>query len=159
MEIRLAKIEDIAQLTHLKKPQKEQHVKMFHDNQIDRLKDMEKGEAIYLVAEEENQIIAHLLLRLNGTTYEPGYPNMNDLYVAQEKRQRGIGSKLVDEAEKIAKEKGYAKISLAVNPTLNPKAKALYEHLGYRQTDTKPYLDGIYDGDEDWVVDMVKNLL
>lgn len=158
MKIRIATSEDISHLTHLKKPQKEYHVKIFHDNQIKRLKDMENEEAIYLVAEEDNKIIAHLLLKMNGTSYEPAYPNMNDLYVAEEMRNMGIGSKLIQEAEKITKQKGYRKISLAVNPTLNPKAKELYERLGYQQTDTKPYLDGVYDGDEDWVIDMVKKL-
>lgn len=49
-------------------------------------------------------------------------------------------------------------MSLAVNPNLNPKAKMLYERLGYTQTKTALYLDGIYDGDEDWVIDMVKEL-
>jgi phosphinothricin acetyltransferase len=158
MNIRRATSQDIEQLTRLKKPQKVHHVKKFHDNQIKRLDDMEKGEAIYLVAEEDGQIIAQLLLKMNGTAYEPDYPNMNDLYVSEEKRGMGIGSKLINEAERIAKEKGYSKVSLAVNPIFNPKAKALYERLGYHRTDTEPYLDGVYDGDEDWVIDMVKNL-
>lgn len=158
MQIRTATSNDISQLTYLKKPQKEHHVKMFHNNQLNRLDEMEKGKALYLVAEEDNKIIAHLLLKLNGIPTEPGYPNMNDLYVSEEKRNMGIGSELVREAERIIKEKGYSKISLAVNPTLNPKAKALYERFGYHQTATKSYLDGVYDGDEDWVIDMVKEL-
>lgn len=158
MKIRTATPDDIPQLTHLKKPQKERHVKMFHDNQIKRLDGMVKEEEIYLVVEDNGQIIAHLLLKLHGIPTEPGYPNMNDLFVLENKRNMGIGSILVKEAEKIVKEKGNSKISLAVNPTINPKAKALYERLGYKQTETKAYLDGVYDGDEDWVIDMVKKL-
>jgi len=158
MNIRVATQNDISQLTYLKKPQKEHHVKMFHDNQIKRLDEMEKGESIYLVIEDDNLIVAHLLLKLQGIPTEPGNPNMNDLYVLEEKRNLGIGSKLVKEAEKIVKEKGFSKISLAVNPTLNPKTITLYERLGYKQTETKSYLDGVYDGNEDWVIDMVKEL-
>ena len=158
MKLRPATSEDIVQLTQLKKPQKEHHRKIFHENQIKRLKEMGDGEAMYLVVEENNTVTAHIFLKMYGTTSEPDYPNMNDLYVAEEKRNKGLGSKLIREAEKIVQEKGYTKISLAVNPTLNPKAKALYERLGYKQTDTELYLDGIYDGDEDWVIDMVKEL-
>ncbi len=158
MKIRTATLGDISQLTHLKRPQKEHHVKMFHDNQLKRLKEVENGEALYLIAEEERKIVAHLLLKLKGITTESGYPNMNDLYVLEEKRNFGIGSELVKEAERIVKEKGYSKISVAVNPTLNHRAKALYERLGYKQTESESYLDGVYDGDEDWVIDMVKIL-
>lgn len=88
MNIRVATQDDISQLTHLKKPQKEHHVKMFHDNQIKRLDEMEKRESIYLVVEDDNLIVAHLLLKLQGIPTEPGYPNMNDLYVL-EKMQFG----------------------------------------------------------------------
>lgn len=158
MHIRRATENDISQLTHLKKPQKEHHVQMFHDNQIKRLKDMEEGTVVYLVLEHDDNIIAHILLKLHGIPTESDYPNINDLYVAEEERDKGFGSMLIQEAERIVKEKGYAKISVAVNPTLNFKAKALYERLGYHQTRTKSYLDGVYDGDEDWVVDMVKAL-
>ena len=66
MKIRRATAKDIPQLTYLKKPQKENHVKIFHDNQIKRLDKIEKGEVIYLVVEDDNQIIAHLLLKLHG---------------------------------------------------------------------------------------------
>jgi GNAT superfamily N-acetyltransferase len=158
MNIRRATENDIVQLTELKNPQKEKHREMFHANQLKRLAEMSKDEVIYLVAEEDGQIIAHVLLKMYGIASEPDCPNINDVYVVEGKRNQGVGTKLLHEAERIAKEKGYQKISLAVNPTLNPKAKALYERLGYQQTKTKPYLDGVYDGDEDWVVDMVKEL-
>ncbi len=149
---------DIPELTELKKPQKEEYRKKFYENQINRLKEMENDESIYLVGEMNNKIIAHLLLKLKGIPSESGYPNINDLYVAEQERNKGYGSELISKAEEIAREKGYTKISLAVNPTLNPKAMALYEHVGYVKTSTKPYVDGIYDGVEDWCIDMVKKL-
>lgn len=49
---------------------------------------------------------------MNGIPSEPDYPNMNDLYVSEEKRGIGIGSKLINEAERIVKEKGYSKVGL-----------------------------------------------
>jgi hypothetical protein len=45
---------------------------------------------------------------------------------------------------------------LAVNPLLNVRARRLYERLGYRDTGHPAYVDGVSDGVEDWVIDMVK---
>ena len=42
--------------------------------------------------------------------------------------------------------------------TANPRALALYQRLGYRVISTAPYLDGVCEGVEDWVVDMEKAL-
>jgi ribosomal protein S18 acetylase RimI-like enzyme len=158
MKIRTATKDDTPQLIELKNPHNQEHKKIFLDIQTKRIQEMEDGRSVYLVAEKEHVIVGHIYLNLHGTPTEPGYPNMSDLYVAEKDRHQGIGSSLVHEAERITKKKGYQKISLAVNPVLNPKAKVLYEKLGYRQTDTKTYLDGVYDGDEDWVIDMVKEL-
>lgn len=158
MIIRNATPNDIEPLALLKKPKIERHLNMFRENQINRLDQMAKGEVIYLLAEDNDQIIGHVLLKLSGTETEPGYPDINDLYVLEEKRGQGVGTKLIEAAEIHAKEKGFNKISLAVNPTLNPDAMRLYERLGYKQTETETYLDGVYDGDEDWVVDMTKDL-
>lgn len=104
MIIREATAEDIAQLTTFKKPQSEQAVKHSRETQLTRLEDIKKGNALYLVAEDENQIIAHVFINLQGSATEPGYPNMIDLYVMEEKRNRGTGSALVREAERIVKE-------------------------------------------------------
>lgn len=158
MNIRQATKQDIEQLTELKKPQQEHHRRLFHDNQIRRLQEMKEGKVVYLVGEEAGNIIAHVLIKLQGIPTEEHYPNINDLYVSESYLNKGFGSQLIHTCERIAKEKGFNKISVAVNPTLNPKAQVLYERLGYKRTDTPTYLDGVYDGDEDWVVDMVKDV-
>jgi hypothetical protein len=46
-----------------------------------------------------------------------------------------------------------------VNPTLNGRARRLYERLGYIPTKRAPYLDGEYGGQENWVIDMTKRLV
>jgi hypothetical protein len=38
------------------------------------------------------------------------------------------------------------------------RARALYERLGYVATGENSYLDDVYDGDEDWVIDLEKRL-
>ncbi len=120
---------------------------------------MDENKAVYLVAEENNHLIGQLFMQFHGNQTALEYPNMQDLYVEQSQRSMGIGSQLIHNAEHLAKNQGFTKISLSVNPKLNPRAKALYEKLGYKQTPKKPYIDGVYDGVEDWCVDMVKNVV
>ena len=49
-------------------------------------------------------------------------------------------------------------MGLAVNQTENPRAVKFYQRLGYKHDGGEKYLDGIYDGMEDWVIDMEKEL-
>ena len=60
--------------------------------------------------------------------------------------------------QRVAVELPPAALQVSVNPTQNTRAKALYERLGYSETNHQAYVDGIYSGMEDWVVDMVKEL-
>jgi hypothetical protein len=55
-------------------------------------------------------------------------------------------------------EKGFNKIGLAVNPDENCSAHKLYKKLGFKDTGEKPYVDGVYNGVEDWCIDMEKKL-
>ncbi len=151
MKIRSAKEEDLPKIMKLKDMKDEQRI-------LGRMQKAEEGQVTYLVAEDNGEIIGHVLVKFYGKDSAPEYPDIEDAYVLEKERSKGIGSELIKEAEKVAKEKGFKKIGLAVNPTLNPKAKALYERLGYKETGELAYLDGIYDGTEDWVVDMVKIL-
>lgn len=155
MNIRLAQVADLPALTVLKGPSN-QHFQESKERQEKRLKEQAKGRAAYLVAEENGKIIGHVFLKYYGSTNDPESPDMEDLYVKQEYRSKGIGTRLIYECEQHAKEKGYTSIGLSVNPTLNSKAKKLYEKLGYFDVGRKPYIDGIYDGVEDWVIDMRK---
>jgi len=158
MTIRPAIIQDIPQLSTLKKPKNEEHRLVYETFARKHVESSKPEEFAFLVLEDEGKILGHVFLQFNGNETEPGYPNMQDLFIAEELRNKGLGQKLIQECERIAKEKSYHKISVAVNPTLNLRAKTLYERLGYVDIGTKPYLDGVYDSDEDWVIDMVKNL-
>lgn len=159
MIIRNAIAQDIVQLIELKKPKTADYRNKFRENQIQRLEEMEEKKAIYLIAEEGTQVIGHVFIKFYGSQTEPEYPNMQDLYVEKGKRGKGVGTQLIYAAEHVAKKNGYSKISLAVNPTMNQKAESLYKKLGYRKTNTQPYIDGVYDGVEDWCIDMIKKLI
>ena len=58
----------------------------------------------------------------------------------------------------MAKERGCDRLGLAVNPDDNPAARRLYERLGYRHDGGEKYLDGVYNGFEDWVIDLEKEI-
>ena len=83
---------------------------------------------------------------------------MADLYTKKEERNKGYGTLLIKECEKHAQAKGFIKIGLCVNPTLNPRVKSFYEGLGYKHDGRKSYIDGVYNGTRDWVVDLEKDL-
>ncbi|BES64995.1 hypothetical protein SANA_14340 [Gottschalkiaceae bacterium SANA] len=64
------------------------------------------------------------------------HPPKNELYidsigVSADARGRGVGTKLLEFAEELAHRKGCNTLSLHVMKE-NPKAKALYERLGYK---------------------------
>ena len=50
-----------------------------------------------------------------------------------EHRSRGIGSRILTHAERLVAERAFPKIGLAVG-TDNPRARMLYERLGYVNT-------------------------
>jgi GNAT superfamily N-acetyltransferase len=80
------------------------------------------------------------------------------VWVTESWRGLEVGTALLHFAEKQARTRGCTHIGLAVNPTENPRAKALYERLGYAPTGEEMYVDDVYDGHEDWVIDLEKRI-
>ena len=99
-----------------------------------------------------------VLIAWNGKTTAPTYPDLFDLYVQPEWRNQGIGTQMIRVCEQLVRAAGHGKIGLAVNPDLNPQAYLLYQRLGYSAPSQHKYLDGVYNGVEDWVIDLEKNL-
>ncbi|MEK9179386.1 MAG: GNAT family N-acetyltransferase [Patescibacteria group bacterium] len=123
-----------------------------------RLKLQENGTAVFLILRDKDDPIGFVFLKWNGKPTHPEYPDMEDLYIREDMRGKGYGTKLIDECEQRAKEKGFKKIGLAVNPTENLIAKKLYEKLGYIHDGKKSYVDGVYNGVEDIATDLEKRL-
>lgn len=124
----------------------------------DRLERQEKGEVEFLGLEDDGQLVCFVLLKWVGKKTHLGYPDIEDLYTKEGKRGVGYATKLLNKCEELVKEKGFSKIGLAVNPTENTQALKFYEHLGYKIIGEDKYIDGIYDGVEDWCVDMEKTI-
>lgn len=114
------------------------------------------GEWLLLV--EGNEILGWGVLKWSGKKSHPEYPDVEDLYLRKEHRDRGLGTRLLTHMEDLARERGFGRLGLAVNPDLNPDAHRLYERLGYRHDGGPSYVDGIYNGVEDRVIDMEKDL-
>ena len=98
------------------------------------------------------------LLHWEGKPTNLTCPDLSDLYVHSAWRNQRIGTRILLACEQKCRDAGYMKLGLAVNPDLNPRAYALYRRLGYAAISQEKYLDGIYNGVEDWVIDLEKHL-
>jgi ribosomal protein S18 acetylase RimI-like enzyme len=116
----------------------------------ERMEKQERGEALYLVAWLDVRPVGHLLLRWDGSASSPGasttWPTFSDISVPADLRSRGIGSQLMEHAERLVAQRGYRQVGLSVALD-NPRARALYERRGYRDSGLGthnsrwPYLD------------------
>jgi ribosomal protein S18 acetylase RimI-like enzyme len=102
-----------------------------------RLALQEDGRATYLVAWLTGLPVGHALLRWEGAETEPmhsrliGCADVEDLFVVPGLRSSGIGSRLLDAAERLAGERGRGRIGMSVD-VANVRARGLYERRGYR---------------------------
>jgi len=112
----------------------------------------------YLLAEIDGQIVGHVFLKFYGKQTAPDYPDVEDLYVKEGFRRQGVATALMQRCEVIASSAGFNAIGLAAGVAETGPERQLYKKLGYVLIGSEPYVDGIYNGVEDWVVDMKKEL-
>jgi GNAT superfamily N-acetyltransferase len=93
------------------------------------------GKRVTLVAELEGQIVGYTNL-----IWEPVYesfrvqdiPEINDMNVVAPLRRNGIGTKMIDAAEGVARSKGKTTVGIGVGVTADYAiAQRLYPKLGY----------------------------
>ena len=105
----------------------------------DRFTQQQDGRLTYLIAWLDGIPVGHTMVRWEGTTDAfvaeriSGCAHLEDLFVMPELRSQGIGTRILAHGERLAAERGFAKIGLAVG-TDNPRARALYERLDYVDT-------------------------
>ncbi|PKB80150.1 MAG: hypothetical protein BZY88_09515 [SAR202 cluster bacterium Io17-Chloro-G9] len=117
----------------------------------DRLVRQHIGTVVYLVAWLASVPVGHVLIVWDGCDDEPmrsgdepmrsglaGCPNLEDAVVAPQHRSKGIGSRLLDTAEALARQNGFSRIGLGVALD-NPRAQTLYERQGYRNSGFNEY--------------------
>lgn len=125
---------------------------------LERFKSQQKGDSSYLIAFLDGQPVGHLdlLWKPVGSEirnkYLNDHPEINALVVIPELRSQGIGSELIRVAEGFVREKGIQKACIGV-ATNNPRARALYEKIGY-----KDWGHGITEDSFIWIDDEGKPL-
>src|SRR5579872_1701671 len=84
------------------------------DKHRQRLERQQRGRAVYLIAWYATLAVGHLLLKWTtdeSTTTIPvllRWPELEDFFVAPAYRAQGIGARLLEEAEGLARQAGYA---------------------------------------------------
>lgn len=93
---------------------------------------LDQPEAEYLVAWEGEEPVGHACL---DSRDDP--PQLQDVFVPELLRRRGIGTELSRATEELVRSRGHRRIGLDVDVE-NTAARTLYERLGYRETGEPP---------------------
>ncbi len=102
---------------------------------LHRLDQYRCGNSTYLIAWDEDVPVGHGHLAWPD---EPGeLPELQDVFVPEQLRRRGIASAVTRAAEREAAARGFDRLSLTVGIG-NAPARKLYERLGYRDTGREP---------------------
>ena len=95
---------------------------------LNRLDQWRRERSTFLIAWDEGRPVGHAHLAWVGTTL--GAPEIQDVYVAEDARRRGVARALTHAAEAEALGRGHDRISLSVGMG-NFAAHALYDRLGF----------------------------
>jgi GNAT superfamily N-acetyltransferase len=87
------------------------------------------------VAWDGSDPVGHAHLAWEGTLL--GVPEIGDVFVPTELRGQGIGTKLSEAAEQMARSRGHREISISAS-VANEGALRLYRRLGYRDAGLPP---------------------
>jgi len=103
----------------------------------EKFKEQEKGNSLWLIAWKDKKPIAHIQIRFNDSKIKKvkdnlkNYVHLESLYVKDNFRKKGVATKIINFAEKLAKEKNFNKIGLSVEKG-NKFLLGLYMKKGYR---------------------------
>ncbi|AQX83672.1 GNAT family N-acetyltransferase [Elizabethkingia bruuniana] len=138
MEIRLATLHDLESLTIIfekyrdfyKKTADYETAKSFLEERISR------NESVIYIAEVDQKVVGFTLLYpLFSSTRMKKLWILNDLYVEEEYRQKGISVALIDKAKELCRETGACQLSLETSKT-NRVGNNLYPKTDF-QLDTE----------------------
>lgn len=121
----------------------------------DRVRDADGKVLRYLVVVRASRVVGHGALVLAQPPTWPKMarlPQMNDLHIRADLRSHGLGTRLIQAMEDLAREAGCAELFMGVDPAINPRATALYRRLGYEPADREPVEDRWEFTDSDGVV-------
>jgi ribosomal protein S18 acetylase RimI-like enzyme len=101
----------------------------------ERFERQQQGEAVYVIAWKDERPVGHLLLTWASNVQEraagaPVCPHLSDIAVNPRYQSQGIGSRLMEAAERLVEHRGYERVGLSVALD-NVRARRLYERRGY----------------------------
>ena len=88
-----------------------------------RLDQQGDGDIDYYIILDQGQLVGHVVLNWRGKSTHPEYPDIVDVFVAERERGKGYGTIILEFCESAARDKGFLKIGLAVNPTVQGNVK------------------------------------
>ena len=102
---------------------------------LNRLDQWRHERSTFLIAWDGERPVGHAHLAWDGTKL--GVPEIQDVYVAEDARRRGVATALTHAAEAAALARGHDRLSLSVG-TGNFAAQALYARLGFANAGLEP---------------------
>jgi ribosomal protein S18 acetylase RimI-like enzyme len=102
---------------------------------LNRLDQWRRDGSTFLIAWDEERPVGHAHVAWDGTKL--GAPEIQDVYVAESARRRGVATALTHAAEAEALARGHDRLSLSVG-TGNFAAQALYDRLGFAHAGLEP---------------------
>ena len=102
---------------------------------LNRLDQWRRERSTFLIAWDGDLPVGHAHLAWDGTKL--GVPELQDVYVAEDARRRGVATELSLAAEREAAARGHDRLSLSVG-TENFAARALYDRLGFEDAGLPP---------------------
>ena len=102
---------------------------------LNRLDQWRRERSTFLIAWDDERPVGHAHLAWNGTKLD--LPEIQDVYVAEDARRRGVATALTHAAEAEAIARGHDRICLTVSAG-NFAALALYDRLGFADAGLGP---------------------
>jgi GNAT superfamily N-acetyltransferase len=93
------------------------------------------GAGTYLVAWHGGEPVGQAYVAWERTTL--GVPEVQDVFVAEERRRQGVGTAVMAATESAIAARGHSLVSLSYG-IANDGARAFYEKLGYRNAGVEP---------------------
>ena len=102
---------------------------------LNRLDQWRRERSTFLIAWGDDRPVGHAHLAWDGTKL--GVPEIQDVYVTENARRRGVATALTHAAEAEARARGHDRLSLSVG-TGNFAAQTLYDRLGFANAGLEP---------------------
>ena len=98
---------------------------------LDRLKNQEQGHVTYIIAFDGQTPVGSVLITYKNSHGWHRFPAIEDLYVKDSEREKGVAKQLMVYAEDVVRKKHHPKICLDVE-THEKWIRKFYESIGYR---------------------------